>query len=450
MWGQNLFGLLVSGKKNTETEKIIFSFDKKNIIAELAPGEWSPWLSCKLSWQTKNDYNTQTPKKSDWESNLSQLMIDSQLMIHVIRLEKYPFYRVRIVYDSMNEFNVQPTEASLDIHKKIGPMIDFVDNFPPQLIFIEEDKKTFLTEMNMSFDWHKKMVSYLIQDAKSDVVIHSVYNPNQMLTSRWWLPYLDPKSPRYNDITEEKRSQLWSEVKNMYFQIDLILGEIIKNADPSTYIFFSSDHGAIPLWKEVRLNNLFAQKGWLKTKISKEKKEHEIDWENSQVVFTQMNTIYINPQGLGGPYRRAEGEAYLKLRQEVISLLQSLTDPESQTKVLENIWTWENADQIKLPKDRIGDLIISNAAHYVWSETLTIKKEVFKISLKGGYKQAALNTLPELLTPFVAVGPGIKKNHRISHIIDHADQYTTLLSILNYKIPDFVDGKKIDEIFIRK
>ena len=450
LWGQNLFGLLVVSPNSTDFNKIIFSFDKKTIAAELKAGEWSPWLNCKLNWQTKNDYNTQTPKKSDWESSLSQLMIESQIKINVIKIDKSPFYRIRVVYDSLNDFNVQPSEASQDIHKKIGPMIDFVDNFPPQLIFFDEDKKTFLDEMTMSFDWHQKMVSYLIKDAKSDVVIHSVYNPNQMLTSRWWLPYLDPKSPRYNDVTEEQRKKLWAEVKNMYVQIDLILGEIIKNSDPSTYIFFSSDHGVIPLWKEVRLNNLFAQNGWLKTKYSKEKNETEIDWGNSRVVFTQMNTIYINPKNLGGPYRRADGDEYQKLRQDVIVLLRNLKDPETNTPVLENVWTWEQADQIRLPKDRIGDLVVSNAAHYIWSETLTQKKEVFKVSLKGGYKQAALNTLPELLTPFVAFGPGIKKNYQISHIIDHADQYTTLLSLLKYKIPNFVQGKKIEEIFISK
>jgi len=443
-WGQSLFALVVY--KDMLPEKVIFSFDKKNILFELKEQQWSEWQACQLNWQTKNDYNTKTPKKSDWESKSSELSIDTFLKIQVVRLEKENFFRIRIVYDSMNELNVMPASLSAEIHQKIGPMVDFVDNYPPQLIFFEEDKKTFLNEMNMAFDWHTAMIKLLIKDQSSNVVIHSIYNPNQMLTSRWWLPYLDPQSPRYNDISEERRTQLWAEVKSMYKKIDNMLGEIIANADSDSYIVFSSDHGVLPLWKEVRLNNLFAQKGWLKTKFSKELNESTVDWENSTVVFTQMNTIYINPNGLGGPYHRAHGPKYDQLRNEVISLLQELKDPDSSAPVLAGVWKWEEAGKIRMSSDRIGDLVVANSAYYSWTEHVTEKKEIFKVSLKGGYKQAVLNSRPELLTPFVIFGPKIKKAYPMQNIIDHADQYTTIMNLLNYEVPNFVQGKLISEV----
>lgn len=441
-WRQPLFALFDDQNKN-----VVFSSDKKNILATLKDLESSVWLPNQLYWQTKNDYTTTTPKKSEWENNLSEIPINSFYKITLIKNAGLQGLRIRLVYDSINELNVFPYSLSKEIHDSVGPFVDFVDNYPPQLIHLKEDKQVFLNEMFASFKNHIDMVPFLIKNKKSNVIIHSIYNPNQMLTSRWWLPYLDPKSPRYNDVTEQDRVRLWEETKHMYVAIDQLLGEIIKNKDDNTYIVFSSDHGAVPLWKEVRLNNLFLQKGWLKTKYDSKTKESIIDWDQSQVVFTQMNHVYINPNGLGGPYHRAYGEKYKQLRNQVIEELKNLKDPQTQASILSQYWVWEDAAKIRLPKERIGDLVIANSAYYVWAEPVTTTKEIFKISLKGGYKQAVDNTAAELLTPFLVYGPGVKKNHELSRIIDHADQYPTIMKLLHYQSPSFVQGKIIEEIF---
>jgi hypothetical protein len=270
-------------------------------------GAWSEWLPADLRWQTKNDYNIHTPKKSDWEEKLSEIEVSTRFRINVIRLGQRDYFRVRFLYDGINPYTVQPPDLAPRISEKLGPMVDFVDNYPPQLVYYREDKSTFLAEAAMSLEWHRSAVPFLVRELGSEAVIHSIYTPNQMLTSRWWLPYLDPLSPKYRDIDEKTRAQLWREMKSMYQKIDEILGAVLDQADPDTYIVFSSDHGALPLYREVRLNNLFARKGWLQFRFNPERKEYEVDWEHTRVVFLQMNNIYIHPKGLGGPYRRAEG-----------------------------------------------------------------------------------------------------------------------------------------------
>jgi len=89
-----------------------------------------------------------------------------------------------------------------------------------------------------------------------------------MLTSRWWMGYIDPKSVRYDDVTEKEREQLWKEVKGMYKHLDNMIGEILKNTDENTIIVLSSDHGAAVLNKWVRVNNLLAKHGLLTFTIS--------------------------------------------------------------------------------------------------------------------------------------------------------------------------------------
>ena len=79
-------------------------------------------------------------------------------------------------------------------------------------------------------------------------------------------------------------------------------------------MILSSDHGAVPLYKEVRLNNLFASEGLLNYRMDSETGEYVIDWEKTRVIFLKMDNIYINPNGLDGNYRRASGNGYEDLR----------------------------------------------------------------------------------------------------------------------------------------
>jgi predicted AlkP superfamily phosphohydrolase/phosphomutase len=429
-------------------DRVLFSKDKKTVFNDLGVGEWGNWLPISLSWELKNDYNIYTPKKMEWERNASSVNIDTDVKIKVIKLGKKDYFRIRLVYDHLNEFLVKPSYLYEDIRKSMGPMIDFVDNYPPQLIYINEDKKTFLEEAQFSFDWHNKMAEYMMKNFGSDVIIQSIYTPNQMLTSRWWMPYVDPKSPKYNTINESERKILWDEILKMYKNVDQILGTIMKNADENSYIVFSSDHGAIPLYKEVRLNNLFAKKGWLKFRYSKKTGEYEIDWAKTKVIFLQMDNVYIHPDGLDKAYHHASGPEYEALRSQVIEELEKLKD-ENGLKPLAQVLKREQASLLFLPPDRTGDLIIANSAHYNWVEDVTDDLVLFKESLKGGYKQAVLpGTEQGMWTPFVIKGPGVKKGHQIEKPINHIDQYATLLKLLKVQAPAHKKGLILDEILL--
>lgn len=448
-WGSSIHCLLLDTTNDSKEnyDEALFSIDKEVVLARVHQGAWSDWLPTKLQWQTKNDYNNSTPKKTDLERDLSSISLESKFKITVIKLGKKDFFRIRFLYDGLNSYSTQPPEIADRMEAKLGPMVDFVDNYPPQLIYFQEDKNTFLQEANFSLDWHKSAVSFLTKDLGSEVVIQSIYTPNQMLTSRWWLPYLDPQSPRYNEVDETVRASLWKDVKGMYKKIDAILGEVLKASDPSTYVVFSSDHGALPLYKEVRLNNLFAKKGWLTFKFNKEREENEIDWEKTKVVFLQMDNIYINPKGLSGIYEAAKGEEYEKLRSEVIHELSNVFDEETKIHPLSQLWKREEVESaLHLPSDRVGDLVIANAPPYLWTEDTTADLKVFVKSLRGGYKQAVSNEDPALLTPFMIKGPGVKKNFELSHNIHHVDQYSTILDLLGVKRPAHATGMVLEEL----
>lgn len=448
-WGKTLFGLVYdSTDDGTENyDRVLFSWDKAAPLIDLHEGERGPWHKAELRWETKNDYNIHSPKNMEWERELSAIPVNTDLFLRVIKLGKKDFFRIRVFYNNLNEYVVQPADLASEFLEAVGPMVDFVDNYPPQLIYFPEDKAAFLDEADLSLRWHRDMLRYLLHHTDSDVVIQNIYTPNQMHTSRWWLSYLDPKSPRYHEVSEAARERLWVEVKEMYRKIDAILGEALAAADEDTVVVLSSDHGAVPLFREVRLNNLFAKKGWLRFTVDPKTGETSIDWKNTQVVYLQMCNIYVNPAGLEQPFRRASGPAYEKLRKEVAQAVAELKD-DTGVAPLERAVNWEKAVELGLPDTRVGDLIVANRSSYNWVEEVTSDLMVFKNSLKGGYKQAVLAAdEPGMWTPFVIAGPGVKHGYALPAPIRHVDQYPTIMKLLGQESPAYVEGKPIRELF---
>jgi predicted AlkP superfamily phosphohydrolase/phosphomutase len=433
-WGAKIHAYIYDSTDDQKVDynRVAFSVDKKEILADLREGECSNWLPVTLIW---ND-----------------MKINTVFKIKIIKLREDGFYRIRLFYNNMNETVTNPDYLSEDIIKNIGPMVDSVDNFPPQLVFYNEDKSAFLQEADMSLKWHADIVPYFLKTYKPDVFLHAIYTPNQMLTSKWWMGYIDPDSPRYSEKTDKDREQLWKEVKGMYKKLDAIIGNYLENADDNTIIVVTADHGVAPLHTLVHLNNLFARKGWLEFKIDNSTGEPVIDWNKSRVVYLKFGNIYIRPSGLHGKdgnWYRASGRDYEKLRSEVIDTLKVLKDKNGITPVMK-IVKWEEAKtKLRLPPDRVGDLIVANRPGYGWNEEMSQDKEIFSASLETGYKQAIISDdCPATWAPFIVMGPGVKKNYFLGNRpISIVNQYPTLMRLIGAEIPAFVQGKVLEEIF---
>lgn len=411
-------------------DSVAFSLDKQTVFSTLKQGEWSDWQDISLIWQDKP--------------------VASAVKIKVIKLDDADaglFFRIRCFYNNVNPLITAPPHVADDLTTNVGPMVDFVDNFPAQLIYYPEDKATFLEETELSMAWHEKAAAHVLTTYKPDVFIHDTYTPNQMLSSRWWLGYIDPLSIRYNDVTAEQREQLFSEVLEMYKGLDDILGQYLAHADANTYVVLSSDHGMAALNKSVNLNNLFAKEGLLHFKFDDNTGEPIIDWEKTKVIYLKMDNIYISPTGLAGNWQRSSGPEYESLREQVIRLLYNLTDETGKRPVAVAARWDEVREYLDLPEDRVGDLIVANEPGFGWNEELTKDLAVFSTPLVAGYKQAIIaEDCHSMLTPFVVMGPGVKKNYELRKIIKMVDQYPTLMHLLQAKTPDFVEGRIIYEI----
>jgi predicted AlkP superfamily phosphohydrolase/phosphomutase len=448
-WDSLIYGYIYDSTddKIENYDRIAFSKDQKNLLVDLKDKEWSEWLPITLKWRTKDDKNIYTPKKSEFETMMSAIDVETKFKIKIIKLDSAGKFRLRFIYDNLNEYLTVPSTVAKNLSDNVGPMVDFVDNYPPQLIYFPEDKETFLQEAEFSLDWHKKSVAQVINNYSPEVIIHNIYTPNQMLTSRWWLGFIDPKSSRYNDVDEVEREKLWQEVKWMYKKIDDQIGEIMKNADENSYIVFSSDHGVATLNKSVYLNNFFAKKGLLTIKYDEKNQLYDIDWDKTKVAFLSMDNIYISPTGLGGNWTRSSGVEYEELRNQVIELIKDLKDDEGKN-ILKDVVRWEDAEKFfDLPTNRVGDLVISNEIGFGWSEEVNKNQDILKTPLTSGYKQAVNPKEKSVWTPFIISGPGVKKNYQISKPISHIEQLPTILKLMKINKPEYVEGVEVDEVF---
>lgn len=447
-WGRDLFVLLTDskddGRENYDTAS--FSFDKKQILFSLKEGEWGPWFKLHLEYEIDRQYQKDVPGKTEVEQRLAKIGIDTSARVRVIKLGERDFFRIRVLYDGMNESLASPRTIADELIGSAGPMVDFPDNFPPQLIYFDEDKRAFLDEAEMSFEWHRKAVSYLLKNQKQEVLLHSIYTPNQMLTSRWWMGRVDPKSIHYEETSAGEREKSWDEVLTMYKRVDEILGEALDAAGPDSFVVLSSDHGAAPLNKEVRLNNFFASKGWLVFDFDRKLGVHRINWKKTKVVFLNMNHIFINPLGLDGAYEPARGGEYESLVKEVSEALRELKD-ETGASPLDELLRRSEAVKWMLPENRVGDLIIANKLGYGWVEDVSEDHAIFVTALKAGYKQAISPSEPALWTPFAIVGPGVRAGFEFPKPIHHLDQYPTVMKLLGIKAPYKTDREPLGEIF---
>ena len=296
----------------------------------------------------------------------------------------------------------------------------------------------------MSWEWHKNAVPFIYENYNPDVFIQDIYTPNQMLESRWWHRLIDTSREDYD---QKKAEGAWADILEMYQGLDAIIGEAMDNADKDTLFVLSSDHGVCPLQRLVKLNNVFAQKGWLKFTINQKTGEPTIDWDNSKVIYLKMAHIYVHPQGLGGDWQRASGAEYEALRQEVIDTLLALED-DNGVKPVVNAIPWEDAPKFfELPTDRVGDVVIEVTPRYFWTEEMDEDLRVFANPLTSGYKQtidAKENSC--MWTPFVVMGPGVKKGFQLLDPISHIDQLPTILNLMGIESPPYVQGRMLEEI----
>jgi len=276
--------------------------------------------------------------------------------------------------------------------------------------------------------------------------------------------------------TDRLQHIVWDEgeLLKYYRYLDDFLGEVIeKIREDRTNLLLVSDHGFAKIIKEVHINSILHQEGYLKLKtgqmsgflrklgLSKEgltkillkyklnkfydrlpprvlhivrktipgrsNPVYDFDLKNSKAIMVGTGSIYITEDN---KHQKKE------IEKEIIEKLENLTDPDTGEKIIERVFRKEEVysgnlmskapDLIILPKK--GYSLIHNVSD------IAVEKPQFK---KADH---ALNGI------FLAYGPDIKEGIQIrgAKIYDIAP---TILHMFGLPIPDDMDGRVLKEIF---
>ncbi len=237
-------------------------------------------------------------------------------------------------------------------------------------------------------------------------------------------------------ISDERYANV---LRDLYIQMDGLVGRVMKEIDDEAVLMVLSDHGFKPFRRAVELNRWLQENGYLTENPSATTPDllQRVDWAKTQAYAVGFGGIYLNLAG-----REAKGivstEDAARLKREIIEKLKGLKDPDRPGSPISEVYDRDQAYKGPYVEDA-PDLFVGFAPGYrvAW-ETVT-----------GGFGEKVIsdNTRPwagdhNMNPPEV---PGMLFcNRQIDvdrpNIVDIAP---TVLDLFGVPIPAHMDGKAI-------
>jgi len=326
------------------------------------------------------------------------------------------------------------------------------------LILTERKRTKVMLHLMKKRDWDVAMIHF----QSTDPLQHAAY----------W--YLDKENPHF---TPENYKTLQS----FYKEIDNSIEEILGYVPQQTLKIVMSDHGFGPGYKTIHMNNLLIHEGFmylkdkglsgkkllpflkvLKTiqkrlfpsshpgsKISARRaKVRLIDWSRTKAFMLTgwiYGLIYINcsgreREGIVSPDKNYEG-----LRESIMEKMSSLIDPQTGKKVIRKTYKREELFHGGF-LERAPDLIVIPEEGYEFNQSfIENPEEIFRTNVlkkdhTGIHDQEGI---------FILSGNDLEENTSIEKL-NIADLFPTILYYMDVEIPDYTDGKVLNNLFSEK
>ncbi|HET7377593.1 MAG TPA: alkaline phosphatase family protein [Anaerolineae bacterium] len=352
----------------------------------------------------------------------------------------------------------------------------------PNVQYKPGNEAEFIADIHDLIDTQLRYALRLMTDRPTDVLMLHFLASDNGSHALW--RFMDKSHPRYDAALAGKYGDA---LQNLYQHLDQAVAAVIDQAhstaaggQPSGLnTIVMSDHGFGPLHRTINLNILFLEKGlmFLKPKLStrlrywafrhgltpagvykilsklglqnitarvsrKARNEvvgkflsfEDVDWSRT-VAYSMghVGQIYINLKGRE-PFGRVEPDRYLEARQQVITALNTLIDPDTGKSLVDRIIPREEAAHGPY-LDQGADL------HLILDDYKTIAFPLFATEGRVLTPQIRGDSgCHRLYGIFIGSGAAFEKGAEVSsaRIIDLAP---TILHILNTPIPADMDGR---------
>jgi predicted AlkP superfamily phosphohydrolase/phosphomutase len=324
----------------------------------------------------------------------------------------------------------------------------------------------------------------------------AVFGSTDRVQHFFW-KFIDPTHPRHDP---EEAAALKDSVLRVYKKIDGLIGEYLEMIPKNATIFIMSDHGAGPFHKIVHLDAWLKQEGYLqyrdsiegasvgkmafgmmkqayvmlrkflprtlkdllKSSMPEARRKIEshllmapVDWAKTRAFYIGIEStrIFINTKGRFPQGTIEPGEEFERLRDEIISRLKELKDPETGKYVVEHAYKGEDIYWGDTMPEAPDILVLWKDDEYITRKSYGMEagddgSAIIDDNLAFG-EIGELMSLEQTGTHrpygiFHIQGEGIKEGGELdaAEIVDVAP---TLLYLLDQPVPSDMDGKVLED-----
>lgn len=185
-----------------------------------------------------------------------------------------------------------------------------------------------------------------------------VYFPTTDPVQHMFWRNIDKDHPAYNP---KEATRYAGVIGKTYMDMDIILGNTLKNIDDKTTLITLSDHGFGSFRRYFHLNTWLKENGYVNFIDEKLKNSgaffENVDFKRTRAYALGFNGIYINLLGREGMGIVSNGSEKEKLIEELIKRLEDIVDPANGNKIIHKVYKSKEIYSGKYIKDA-PDLVI--------------------------------------------------------------------------------------------
>jgi predicted AlkP superfamily phosphohydrolase/phosphomutase len=408
---------------------------------------------------TKRDYNTclatlNIGEKSDWLTFHTDLLISHPYIKPLSKFDASKL-RVKAIFKiTFEEFDLKGLKVSF----RTGPIYSTSGWVQPESLAKEIIEHNLFLSPRNSKNQAVRLVSLAqyIQETRGWDLLYMHFHIGDSLNHRF-MARTCSDSPDYeeNDALEAMEGY-----RKGYQLMDHMVGEFLqKFGNKETLTIVASDHAALPHYKCVRMEKVFAEAGLLVYKKRAEKGKLVVDWSKTKAFPYSLPTwVWVNLKGRELEGIVEPGEEYDEVCEEIIRVLQSIRDPDTGASPISFITKKEFSPLLGLRGDRVGDVIYFVAPPFgVWDGS--ISDLVHDVIDSKRLNQPAIVPMKRWtadhnhLTPtarhgnytvsgiLILKGPGIKSSVKGKKVVRTTDVVPTASHLFKLPMPSDSEGR---------
>lgn len=215
------------------------------------------------------------------------------------------------------------------------------------------EPEVLLSDVEFTMDWRERL-TYAQLEKDDWRCLMSVFSTTDRVQHMMYR-YYDEDHPRHdpemaNHVVDffGEPTPLKETIPMIYKQMDRVIGEVLSRLEPNDTFIVCSDHGFQSFRRQVHVNNLLAELGYLKVKPLNKKSDGDqlrfVDWKNTQAYSLGMGFVYLNLEGreFEGAVKRDEADEVL--RRLKADLLQA-RDPDTGERLCKEVYITKEVHQ---------------------------------------------------------------------------------------------------------